>query len=189
MSSINLRQMMAPKREPLFKKESFKAVVSIHPIQQRMMDFYSENPRCVIITPRQCGKSLFLIMQAVLSYKPVVIVVPNETNREIMYGNLKQFCNDNTIDYTESPAQSGIVVNNKLIRIKSVDRVTSYILRTNESIYIDEYDYIDLKGLGLADKTDVLLVGTGRNGHGTSAGLTVDEIGLFAGLNINDDGR
>jgi len=193
MSSINFRRMMAPKREPLFPRTHTPApVTAVHALQQRMMEFYRDNTRCVINAPRRSGKSMLLIMQAILSNTDVIIITNKRMTSETLTRMMTDFCDTNNIEYDSQSWRNnvtgGISVEFRNILITEHNRDIESLIRgsTNAAVFIDEYDYIPLAQLPIREVTNVLLIGTPT---GRSATITEGQIGLFAGLNINDDGE
>jgi len=181
MSNINLRKMMAPKAEPLFAKDASTMITSVHPIQKRMMDFYEENNRCVITAPRRCGKSAFIIMQSFLTDSNSLIISPNSSMNMSMKHDMRKFMTDNGMVFESN--MNGFRINGKIINIVSHANANSFLVEFNGLILIDEYDMIDMRDLNVINKDKVCLVGTPT---GRSSRLTVDQIGLFAGLNVNE---
>ena len=179
---------MVPKQEPLFNYPAGSKLIEVHPLQERMREFYKNNPRSVITAPRQSGKSVFLIMQATLAREPVLIIAHNTSASKMLSQMLRQLCKDNSIEYTQTivkgPGQYCISIGINKIMITTPFAANGYISSGLYTVYIDEYDLIDLKMLNLQHLNNALLVGTST---GKSANLTQAQIGLFAGLNVNED--
>lgn len=177
---------MAPKQEPLFKSDA--KMTDIHPVQQRMREFANDNHRCVITSPRRSGKSVFIIMQALLERAPVLILTHNTGAAKLLYDQLRQFCKDNEVPYTQHSMLDnttlGVSVNNNVIRIVPYQYADRFMPSGQYILFIDEYDLMDLRTLKLQDLSKAVLIGTAT---GRSEKLTREQIGLFAGLNINGE--
>ena len=160
---------------------------SIHPLQQRMMDFYRTNPRCVIHAPRRSGKSILLIMQAMLSDKHVDIVVGKQTMVNHMKSELYRFCADNDIEYVSS--SNGLIVNDRNVRIVTYSQLEyhserQYHLDNDTAYMFDEYLFNRTIRLPLHDIDNVLLIGTPFGDLNDA--LNPDYTGVFAALIVND---
>ncbi len=179
---INLRRMGLPKKASPFKYKH-KSLISISALQQKMMDFYKENNRCVIHTPRRAGKDIFLIMQAMLTDKPIYMVCPNRGMVSCMRKDFMRFCYDNRIRNITSTSKS-INVGEKKITFITMDELDYRgSLSNNNAYFFNEYTMYDAIHLPLAELDDVILIGTPG---GKNTFIDGDVTGMFAGLIIND---
>ena len=184
---INFRRMMASKSKssiPLIE------LATMSGIQMKMNTFATENPRVAITSPRESGKSIFLIQQAILSDKSSIILTANANMNRYIFNQMLNFCKVNNIKYVKTKSGKKISILNSLGRpIKTVYFTTVQTFNNNDilydkhhGLYIDEFYMMDLATLPLKDFNKCVMIGTPVNTH--KLDYTEDQIGLFAGLNI-----
>jgi len=175
---INLRKLMTPKLESSFIDVDLKYMSSI---QLKMLNFIKNNPRSIITAPRQIGKTLFLIMAAAVSNNNVCIISLHNNINKFIFEMAKKCYSDNNIEFTFNTNAKIIMIDDKKIVFKS--RYNDLSNYDNYDIYVDEcYMFPDLGKLPIKDADTCVMVGTPNSNN-----FNYNNIGLFAGLNINGD--
>lgn len=169
---------------------SLSGAIEIKPIQVKMMDFYAENPRCVIHAPRQVGKTVFLAMQALMSnHYNTLIILPTSNMVTIMKDVIKDICDNNNITYTfnREIGKATFTIGGYHIVCCSRYMVDTPNIDVGnfDEVMIDEFYYMDMN-IPLLNHERVILIGTNVNNREPN-NMHVEVTGIFAGLNINED--
>jgi len=166
------------------KKDAVKKIsyTWLSHIQNKMMDFYSNNNRCIIMAPRRCGKSIFLCMQA----------LANKHRNTLLISNNKAMCNtlfQQMIDVSISN-NIGYEINDDIISINGYHNkfATYNEVKTKklqyifDEIFIDEYQFMPTD-LDLLNVSNLILIGERTGPYHFDPNIT----GIFAGLNIKGE--
>ena len=181
---INLRRMGRAKPAPF----AVDHLTQLSPIQTKMLEFYNENPRAAIIAPRQCGKSTFIAMQAVLSKnKNTLIICHSQDAARQLANTVETVCNQNKIKYKKSHRLQTVIITIAGYHIQCSSR--NILDRSDFSgfneVFVDEFYFIDMD-LPLYHIENVILIGSNEHNR-EPINMDASRTGVFAGLNINED--
>ena len=160
---MNIRKMEhieCNKTTTTYKQDKYRYMSNI---QLKMLDITNIHSKCALLSPRQSGKSIFLIMSAVLcNNNKVVIATQNTSLLKHLLSITLTFLKTNNITYTHNTHT--ITIGRKKIVFISIEHLSNnkqYYL--DHDVYIDEYNMMSVVNYDFLELyKKVILIGTQR---------------------------